>query len=154
MNNTNNNISIFFNEKEDVSDNKDDEYIKKMINMLNEFTEQEIEEQEIEEQEIEEQEIEELKKLENNNQTLNKWTSPSIMLNDYTKPELLKICNYYGLDKYVKEHKLKKQGIINSIVYFESLPKNNNIVQKRYLMWENIYELLNDPKMKKYIIWK
>ena len=142
MNNTNNNISIFFNEKEDVSDNKDDEYIKKMINMLNEFTEQEIEE------------IEELKKLENNNQTLNKWTSPSIMLNDYTKPELLKICNYYGLDKYVKEHKLKKQDIINSIVYFESLPKNNDIVQKRYLMWENIYELLNDPKMKKYIIWK
>ena len=117
--------------------------------MLNEFTEQGIKEQE-----IEEQEIKELKKFENNNQTLNKWTSPSIMLNDYTKPELLKICNYYGLDKYVKEHKLKKQDIINSIVYFESLPKNNDIVQKRYLMWENIYELLNDPKMKKYIIWK
>ena len=137
MNSTSNNINIFLNEKEDVSNcDNDDDYIKKMINMLNEFTEQDFQE------------------FENNNQNLNKWTSPSIMLNDYTKPELLKICNYYGLDKYVKEHKLKKQDIINSIVYFESLPKNNNIVQKRYLMWENIYELLNDPKMKKYIIWK
>ena len=137
MNSTSNNINIFFNEKEDVSNcDNDDEYIKKMINMLNEFTEQDFQE------------------FENNNQNLNKWTSPLIMLNDYTKPELLKICNYYGLDKYVKEHKLKKQDIINSIVYFESLPKNNDIVQKRYLMWENIYELLNDPKMKKYIIWK
>ena len=136
MNSTSNNINIFFNEKEDVSNcDNDDEYIKKMINMLNEFTEQDFQE------------------LENNNQNLNKWTSPLIMLNDYTKPELLKICNYYGLDKYVKEHKLKKQDIINSIVYFESLPKNNDIVQKRYLMWENIYELLNDPKMKKYIMW-
>ena len=136
MNSTSNNINIFFNEKEDVSNcDNDDEYIKKMINMLNEFTEQDFQE------------------FENNNQNLNKWTSPLIMLNDYTKPELLKICNYYGLDKYVKEHKLKKQDIINSIVYFESLPKNNDIVQKRYLMWENIYELLNDPKMKKYIMW-
>ena len=136
MNSTSNNINIFFNEKDDVSNDNDDDYIKKMINMLNEFTEQDFQE------------------FENNNQNLNKWTSPLIMLNDYTKPELLKICNYYGLDKYVKEHKLKKQDIINSIVYFESLPKNNDIVQKRYLMWENIYELLNDPKMKKYIIWK
>ena len=136
MNSTSNNINIFLNEKEDVSNcDNDDDYIKKMINMLNEFTEQDFQE------------------LENNNQNLNKWTSPLIMLNDYTKPELLKICNYYGLDKYVKEHKLKKQDIINSIVYFESLPKNNDIVQKRYLMWENIYELLNDPKMKKYIMW-
>jgi hypothetical protein len=135
MNSTSNNINIFFNEKDDVSNDNDDDYIKKMINMLNEFTEQDFQE------------------FENNNQNLNKWTSPLIMLNDYTKPELLKICNYYGLDKYVKEHKLKKQDIINSIVYFESLPKNNDIVQKRYLMWENIYELLNDPKMKKYIMW-
>jgi hypothetical protein len=127
--NSNNNVSLFFNEKEDVSNNVDNNYIN---NMLNEFTEQQ---------------------LEYNDQKLNKWTSPSIMLNDYTKPELLKICNYYGIENYVKEYKLKKQDIINTIVYFESLPKNNCIVQKRYSMWENIYELLNDPKMKKYIIW-
>jgi|LakMenEpi03Aug12_release.lakeMendotaPanAssembly.Ray.scaffolds.fasta_scaffold850252_2 hypothetical protein len=132
---SNNNISISFNEKEDVSNNVDNDYIN---NMLKEFTEQEEEEEEEEEY---------------NNQKLNKWTSPSIMLNDYTKPQLLKICNYYGIESYVKEYKLKKQDIINTIVYFESLPKNNCIVQKRYLMWENIYELLNDPKMKKYIIW-
>jgi len=34
------------------------------------------------------------------------------------------------------------------------LPENNYIVQKRYLMWKNIYELLNDPIMKKYVIWQ
>jgi hypothetical protein len=131
-NDNDNNISFFLNETEDVCE---DENMYKIINMMNEFTQQDFEE------------------LENNYQKLNKWTSPLIMLNDYTKPELLKICNYYGIDGYVKEHKLKKQEIINSIVYFESQPKNNDIVQKRYLMWENIYELLNDPIMKKYIIW-
>ena len=136
-NDNDNNISFFLNETEDVCE---DENMYNIINMMNEFTQQDFEELE-------------KKELENNYQKLNKWTSPSIMLNDYTKPELLKICNYYGIDGYVKEHKLKKQEIINSIVYFESLPKNNDIVQKRYLMWENIYELLNDPIMKKYIIW-
>jgi hypothetical protein len=48
--------------------------------------------------------------------------------------------------------KSKKQQIIHALIYFESLPENIEIVQKRYRMWECITELLNDSKMKKYII--
>ena len=70
----------------------------------------------------------------------------------YTVKELLKICSYYGIDKSIKKY--KKQDIIATICYFESLPENDIIVQKRYMMWKNIYELLNDPIMKKYIIWQ
>ena len=38
-------------------------------------------------------------------------------------------------------------------MFFESLPENVDIVNKRYKMWAYISELINDPKMKKYIIW-
>ena len=131
--NSMNNISIFFNEKNDLdNNNNNNDYDNDIKKMMDEFTELD---------------------LENNNQKLNKMINHPIILNDYTVKELFKICNYYEIDKYVKEFKLKKQDIINTIVYFESLPENNNTVRKRYLMWENIYELLNDPKMKKFIIW-
>ena len=70
---------------------------------------------------------------------------------DYTIKDLLKIYNYYGIKTHMKP-KLKKQQIIHTIIYFESLPENLEIVQKRYRMWSYISELLNDPKMKKYII--
>jgi hypothetical protein len=71
---------------------------------------------------------------------------------EYTVKDLLKICNYYGLDKDIRTSKCKKQDIIATIVYFESLPENFKIVEKRNRMWAYITELLNDPKMKKYII--
>jgi hypothetical protein len=71
---------------------------------------------------------------------------------EYTVKDLLKICNYYGLDKDIRTSKCKKQDIIATIVYFESLPENFEIVQKRNRMWAYITELLNDPKMKKFII--
>jgi hypothetical protein len=72
---------------------------------------------------------------------------------EYTIKDLLKICNYYGIDKNVKTSKCKKQDIISTIVYFESLPENFDIVQKRNTLWKYINELLNDPKMKRFIIW-
>ena len=68
-----------------------------------------------------------------------------------TVKDLLKICNYYGIEKNVKL-KSKKQQIIHALIYFESLPENFEIVQKRYRMWSCITELLNDSKMKKYVI--
>jgi hypothetical protein len=71
---------------------------------------------------------------------------------EYTVKDLLKICNYYGLDKDIKTSKCKKQDIIATIIYFESLPENFEIVHKRNKMWTYIIELLNDPKMKKYVI--
>jgi hypothetical protein len=124
MNETGNNISIFVNEKNDYDNDFNDELTK----MMNEFRELELDANE-----------------------------QSICLIDFTVneslpvKELLKICSYYGMDKSIKKY--KKPYIIDTIFYFESLPENNNIVQKRYLMWKNIYELLNDPIMKKYVIW-
>ena len=72
---------------------------------------------------------------------------------DYTIKELLKICNYYDIDKHVKASKCKKQDIISSIVYFESLPENFEKVDRRHLMWSHMTDLMNDTKMKQYIIW-
>ena len=73
--------------------------------------------------------------------------------NEYTIKDLLKICNYYGIDKNIKLSKCKKQDIIFTLIYFESLPENTEIVQKRQESWRYITNLLNDLKMKKYIIW-
>jgi hypothetical protein len=73
--------------------------------------------------------------------------------NEYTIKDLLKICNYYGIEKNVKSSKCKKKDIIETIVYFESLPENVELVEKRNRMWAYIAELLNDNIMKKYLIW-
>jgi len=72
---------------------------------------------------------------------------------EYNIKDLLKICQYYGIDKNIKSSKCKKQDIISTIIYFESLPENYEIVQKRNLMWAYMNELVNDQKMKKYLIW-
>jgi hypothetical protein len=75
-----------------------------------------------------------------------------ILYSNYTVKELLKICKYYNIDGHVRATKCKKQDLITNIVYFESLPENAEIVEKRRLMWYYITELLKDPKMKQYII--
>lgn len=72
---------------------------------------------------------------------------------EYTVKELLKICHYYGIDKEIKATKCKKTDIISTIVYFESLPENLTVVETRHKMWAYIKELVNNPKMKNYIIW-
>lgn len=73
---------------------------------------------------------------------------------DHNVSELLKICDYYGLLKYVKMAKYKKNEIIESIILFECDEHNNEIVKKRYRLWTCINELSKDKFMKKYIIWK
>ena len=72
---------------------------------------------------------------------------------EYNVKDLLKICQYYGIDKDIKSSKCKKQDIISTIVFFESLPENSEISQQRHKMWAYIKELMNDSKMKKYVIW-
>jgi len=72
---------------------------------------------------------------------------------EYSVKELLKICNYYGIDKNIRISKCKKQDIISTLIYFESLSENYLIVQQRNLMWAYMSELYNDSKMKKYVIW-
>lgn len=70
----------------------------------------------------------------------------------YTVKDLLKICKYYGIDKNIKSSKCKKPDIISTIIYFESLPENKAIVKQRHRMWAYVTELLNDKKMRKYIL--
>ena len=70
-----------------------------------------------------------------------------------TVKELLLICDFYGITKQFKNCKFKKEDIINFLVYFESDPKNNDIVNKRQTMWFYITQLKNDKFMKKYVLW-
>ena len=86
---------------------------------------------------------------------MNSWfndTCREIDYADYTIKNLLKICNYYGLDKSVKASKCKKQDIIDTVIYFESLPENAVIVHNRITMWEYMSAIMNDPKMKQYVL--
>ena len=130
---TNENITFFLEEKD--NNKTDDDEIQKMMDELNEHI---------------------------NASELNPWIinddieediNPFFesLYQDYTIKDLLKIYNYYGIKTHVKS-KLKKQQIIHTLIYFESLPENFEIIQKRYRMWSYITELLNDTKMKKYII--
>ena len=72
---------------------------------------------------------------------------------EYNIKELLKICEYYDIEKNIKSSKCKKQDIISTIIYFESQPENYEIVEIRNKMWAYMTELYNDKKMKKYVIW-
>lgn len=72
---------------------------------------------------------------------------------EYKIKDLLKICQYYGIAKNVKASKCKKQDIISTIIYFENSPENYEIVEKRHKMWAYMTELLEDPKMKCYLLW-
>jgi urocanate hydratase len=71
---------------------------------------------------------------------------------EYKIKDLLKICQYYGIAKNVKASKCKKQDIISTIIYFESLQENYEIVEKRHKMWAYMMELLEDPKMRCYLL--
>ena len=108
---------------------------------------------------LEEKEKDNDNNLDEIKQMMNEFTSldyfitsdNELLYNEYTVKDLIKICNYYGLDN-IRTSKCKKQDIIDSLVYFESLPENFDIVEKRNRMWAYMTELLNDPKMKKFII--
>jgi septum formation inhibitor MinC len=139
--NSNENITFFLEEKD--NNKTDDDQIQKMMNELNEH--------------INAAELD---------LNLNPWiinddaeedinpffNGALLLYKEYNIKDLLKICNYYGIEKNLKLLKSKKQQIIHALLYFESLPDNFEIVQKRYRMWECIAELLNDSKMKKYVI--
>jgi hypothetical protein len=72
---------------------------------------------------------------------------------EYKIKDLLKICQYYSIASSVKAAKCKKQDIVSTIVYFEGQPENYQIVEKRHKMWAFMTELLEDSKMKCYLIW-
>jgi|694.fasta_scaffold29402_7 hypothetical protein len=72
---------------------------------------------------------------------------------EYKVKDLLKICQYYGIAKNIKASKCKKQDMISTIIYFENCSENYEIVEKRHKMWAYMAELLEDPKMKCYLLW-
>ena len=69
----------------------------------------------------------------------------------YVVADLLRICDYYGLLKTIKSLKCKKQEIINIIVLFETNKENEAIVKKRHQLWSYIMELKADKYMKQFI---
>lgn len=71
---------------------------------------------------------------------------------NFTIKQLQIICDYYDLSK--SERGTKKEDLITAIVLFENDADNLDIVIKRKEMWYYMDELKNDPKMKKYLIWK
>ena len=149
MSNLNNNDNITFFLEEKYHDKYNENEIEKMINEFN---------KEIDSSELEPWLMDD--KIDFYEDELNYVINKNVYGNDelfyqeeYTVKDLLKICNYYGIDKDIRTSKCKKQDIISTLVYFESLPENSEIVQKRNRMWAYISELLNDPKMKKFIIW-
>ena len=71
---------------------------------------------------------------------------------EYKLKDLMKICKYYGILSSMKGSKCKKQDIVSTIVYFENCPENYEIVEKRHKMWAYMTELLEDPKMKGYLL--
>ena len=142
----NDNITFFLQEKSDDKNNEED--IQKMMEEFTSLTEPDVEIGDMNDFSL------------LDNYDMEYFLHKSNFGNDelfyeqeYTVKDLLKICSYYGLDKDIRTSKCKKQDIIATIVYFESLPENFEIVQKRNRMWAYVTELLHDPKMKKYIIW-
>jgi hypothetical protein len=72
---------------------------------------------------------------------------------NYTVKELIRICEYYKIDKFIKQCKQNKDDIISQIVMFETHVDNCDCVARRQSLWFCINELKNDKYMKKYVIW-
>lgn len=69
----------------------------------------------------------------------------------YTKNDLIKISEYYSLDK--KVNKYSKRLLIDCIIEFEKDTNNCFIVKRREILWTFLDELKSDEKTKKYVIW-
>jgi len=66
---------------------------------------------------------------------------------NFTVKQLTLICDYYGILKRNRN----KSELIESIVNFESNPKNAVVVFQRKKMWFYLEELKKDAFLKKYI---
>jgi len=68
---------------------------------------------------------------------------------NYTKKQLTLIAQYYLLTT----RKKRKSDLIQDIILFENDPTNEEISNKRKLMWFYLNELYNDRFLKKFIIY-
>jgi hypothetical protein len=71
---------------------------------------------------------------------------------EHNLKDLMKICKYYGIASSVKASRCKKQDVVSTIIYFEGCPENYDIVLNRHKMWACMTELLEDPKMRGYLL--
>jgi hypothetical protein len=157
MNKTNENICFFLKEKVEDTKVLNDSEIQKM---MDEFSTDEFSTDEFLLNNILDENENEDENEDNKINNLRYFFNKDVYNNDelyydqeYTVKELLKICKYYGIDKDIKASKCKKNDIINTIIFFEVLPENSEIVKRRHRMWAYITELINDQKLKQYIIW-
>jgi hypothetical protein len=145
--NQENNISFLLEDNETLPDEDNDLLIAEM---LREFEIQDIKEKEKEKEKDETYDLESeyfLKKdIYFGNEEL-------YYDQEYTVKELMKICQYYDIGKNIKASKCKKQDIILTIIYFESLEENYDLVQQRHKMWSHMTDLIADPKMRCYLLW-
>ena len=100
MNNTNDNENIIFLLEEKNVPNGNEVDIQKMMEEFNE--------------ELNNSDYDSLL----NNDILNQEDLETLFYEEYTVKDLLKICNYYNIDKDIRSSKCKKQDIISTIIYF------------------------------------
>ena len=72
------------------------------------------------------------------------------LLESYNKRELLLIAGYYG----IRTRKLSKARLIEEILIYEQNPDNGARTARRQMCWEALEILLNDPYMKKIILYR
>tara|TARA_Y100000389_G_scaffold137127_1_gene134673 strand:- start:1823 stop:2242 length:420 start_codon:yes stop_codon:yes gene_type:complete len=68
--------------------------------------------------------------------------------NQFTKKELERICDYYGINK----RKKRKNDLIQDIIIFEQDIQNSELVDKRIELWYCIEQIKNDNYLKKFLI--
>jgi len=99
--------------------------------------------------EIDEQHL----KIINNKCSSDMRTDTSIALEleyntNYNVKDLGKILDYYEISK----RKLRKDEMIQLLIFFEEDPSNVEFVNRRRRLWENIKELKEDKYFSKYIL--
>lgn len=83
-----------------------------------------------------------------NNNYISSMTALELEYNEYLKKDLVKICEYYK----ISTRKKKKGDLIDDIIEYELNPENFLFTERRKMLWEYIYELIEDEYLNKYII--
>ena len=72
-----------------------------------------------------------------------------------TMKQLLLICEFYGMTTSIRQSKLKKDDIIEQIIWFESQIDNGEVVATRLAYWNYMKVLHSDKVLGKFIVgWK
>ena len=83
-----------------------------------------------------------------NNDYISSMTALELEYNEYLKKDLVKICEYYN----ISVRKKKKADLIDDIIEYELNPDNFFMTERRKMLWDYIYELIEDEYLNKYII--